>query len=156
MSNKQNPFADIFKSFGDNLKGTFDIDQLITTNRLNAKAASDAAKAAAEGSQAIARRQVEIWQENAERASQFIKDSITSAKSPEASISRQAEFAKSATEAAIANARELFEIASKSNSETIDLLNKRLNEVISEVDWDGFSANSNNKKNEKNDKKNAA
>jgi phasin family protein len=163
-SNNQNPFADFFKAWGDAGKlSNFDWDKAIGEGRRNAQAFAEAAKSASEGAQAIARRQAEIVQRNAEEASKFLKEAVSSAKSPEASIAKQAEYTKTFIEAGIANTRELFELASKSNSETIDVFNKRISEALGEWSSWGGHANVNaghtsggSSKSKRDDKKDAA
>ena len=132
MANK-NPFADLFGSFG--------LDQAIAASRLNAKAFSDATKAAAEGAQALSRRQAEIFQNAAEEASNFWKEAGTPEKNPEANVAKQTEFAKKSIESAIANSKELLEMANKSNTEAGEIISKRVSAALNE-----FSANSNKKK----------
>ncbi len=143
MSNK-NPFSDLFNSWTSNLPNaaeSFDWDKLINASRLNAKAFSDAAKAAAEGAQALSRRQAEILQNNAEEISKFFKEISTSVKNPEAGVAKQAEFAKSSIESAISNSKELVEMAVKSNAEANDIITKRISVALTEL-----AANSNTKK----------
>jgi phasin family protein len=137
MSNK-NPFADLFTA--NPFTEALNWDVAVNSGRQNAKAFSDAAKAAGEGAQAIARRQAEVAQKNIEEFSKFFKEA-SSAKNPEEGVAKQAEFAKSSIESAIKNASEISEIASKSNKEASDIISKRISGALSEV-----AANANAKK----------
>ena len=144
MSNK-NPFADLFTGCSATnpfsaLSLDADWDSIVNSGRQNAKAFSDAAKAASEGAQAIARRQAEVTQKNIEEFSKFFKDA-SSAKSPEEGLAKQAEFTKSSVESAIKSCSEISEIASKSNKEASDIISKRISTALSEV-----AANANNVK----------
>jgi phasin family protein len=51
----------------------------------------------------------------------------------EAKAEKQAEVVKAAVEKAVANARELTELATKSQGEAFDVLNKRFIESVDEV-----------------------
>jgi phasin family protein len=53
--------------------------------------------------------------------------------SPKETIAKQAEFIKKAFEAAVANARELAEIAEKSNKEAFDIIRRRTSETLEEI-----------------------
>lgn len=149
MSNNKNPFADFFNAWSDNawLKNNactgVNFDDAIAAGRLNAKAFSDAVKAASEGAQAVLRRQAEISQRAAEEASKYFKEatSAENVKNPEAAIANQAEFAQKSIENAISNSKELFEMASKFGNEASDIINKRVIAALSEV-----AANNNSKK----------
>jgi len=143
MSNK-NPFSDLFGAWASAIPGSseaYDFDKIISAGRQNAKAFSDAAKAAAEGAQAVSRRQAEILQKTAEEASKYWKDVSSNSKSPEAGMAKQAEYTKQTIESAVANSKELFEMAAKSNSEASDIISKRIAESLSEI-----SSNTNKKK----------
>jgi phasin family protein len=146
MSNK-NPFADLFSNFAGNcaFNDAFSFDKFIAAGRLNAKAFSDAAKAATEGVQALTRRQAEIAQKSSEEFARFFKDVSSSAKTPEAGIAKQAEFTKSSIESAIANSKELFEMAAKSGSEASDIIGKRVSSALSELAVNTNSAPKKNK-----------
>ena len=135
MSTK-NPFSDIFNAWTSAVPAVsdaFDFNKAIEAGRQNAKAFSDAAKAASEGAQAVSRRQAEILQKNAEEASKFWKNVNTSGKTPEAGITAQAEYTKQSFESAVANSKEILEMAAKSNAEASDILAKRLSAALSEL-----------------------
>ena len=137
MSN--NPFADALKSFGfDKLPESFNMDKAVNSSRQNAKAFGDAAKAASDGFQLIANRQAEIAKKQTEEVQKFFS-SFSSAKSPENALEQITKAAKTNADSALANSKELFEVASKSASEAAEILNKRLSAALSEC-----SNNSNN------------
>lgn len=146
MSNN-NPFAEAFKAFGtDKYAETFNWDKAVASGQANAKAFANAAKAAADGFQMIANRQATLAQKQAEEASKFFS-SFASSKSAEGALEQLTKAAKANAESALANSKELFEVASKSASEAAEILNKRLSAAISECSETCTAAsNSDNKK----------
>lgn len=129
-----NPFADAFKAFSNfqnfqqNPNANF--RDVFNAGRRSVEVMTAANQAVAEGAQAVIRRQVEIAQKNAEGAIDLFKEVATS-KSPEASIAKQAEFARNVFENSVATSRELWEIASKAIGEASEIVNKH---VVSSVE----------------------
>ncbi len=143
MSQNSNPFANVFKDLG--CTANFDWDKAVASSRQNAKAFGDAAKAAADGFQLIANRQATIFQKQAEEAQKFFS-SFASAKSPEGALEQLTKAAKANAESALANSKEMFEVASKSASEATEILSKRLSAALSECNADASASASENKK----------
>lgn len=140
MSN--NPFAEVLKTFGfENYASSFNLDKAIASNRQNAKAFGDAAKAYTDGLQLIANRQAALFQKQFEEAQKFFS-SFSSSKSPEGALEQITKAAKSNAESALANSKEVFEVASKSASEATEILSKRLSAAISESS-EGSASNAN-------------
>jgi len=104
----------------------------VALNKANTKALADLAQAISEGGQALARKQAEIIQKNAEEITKYFKDA-TSLRSPEAGIAKHADFTKSAVDSAIANSSELLEISNKCNNEAREIITKRVSSVITEL-----------------------
>lgn len=127
----QNNFAEAFKVFTDFKAPVYDFNQLFSIGRRNLEAFSAANQAIAEGAQAVARRQAEVSRNNTEEAIQLFRD-IYSSKNPEASAAKQAEFVKQSFETTLANLREMFEMASKSNVEASEVLSKRISDAMAE------------------------
>ena len=149
----ENPFADMFKGWGDyNINNQIDWDRFVNAGRKNAKALAAFSQLVTESAQAIGRRQAEIAQEATESVVQLTKDLVSSANSPEASVARQAEFARNNLQNAISNSRELLETVSKSNAEGFELLNKRMTEVFS--DFGNYAATTNSSRSNQNQKQN--
>jgi len=118
--------ADQFKMPG------LDAQALVEYQKRNLEAFASANKIALEGAQAVIRRQAEILRKGVEDASKALSE-LNSAETPQDKFAKQAELAKEAYEAAIANLRELTEMASKSNVEAADLLSTRVSESFSEI-----------------------
>ncbi len=108
-----------------------DAQALVECQKRNLEAFAAANKVALEGTQAVIRRQAEILRQGVEEASKAFAE-MNAAGTPQDKILKQAELAKEAYEAALANLRELTEMASKSNGEAADLLSTRVSESFGE------------------------
>jgi phasin family protein len=117
--------ADQFKVPG------LDAQALVEYQKRNLEAFASANKIALEGAQAVIRRQAEIVRKGVEDASKALSD-LNAAETPQDKLLKQAELAKEAYEAAIANLQELTEMASKSNGEAANLLSTRVSESFGE------------------------
>ena len=122
---------DLGKMFGEFKMPGFDVEAMIAAQRKNIEALTAANKTAAEGAQAVAKRQAELLQETIEEVSARLKTAMAGA-SPD-SAAKQAELAKAAFDKALVNMRELAEIASKANSEAFELINQRVLESVEEL-----------------------
>ncbi|RJF84997.1 phasin family protein [Azospirillum cavernae] len=129
-----NPFLefDPSKFMGDFKLPGVDVEAILSSQRKNIEALTAANQLAAEGFQAVLRRQAEIVRSSVEEASSFVND-VLSASTPEAKAAKQAELVKAAFEKALANARELAELVTKSNTEAADVLSKRVSESLEEL-----------------------
>ena len=123
---------DMAKAMQDFRMPGMDMDKMATSYRKNMEALAAANQLAAEGYQAVAKRQAEILKQGMEEMVSGLKG-LMSAGSPEASANKQADMAKQAFERALANARELAELVAKSNSEALDIINKRVAESLEEL-----------------------
>ena len=117
--------ADQFKLPG------LDAQALVDYQKRNLEAFASANKIALEGAQAVFRRQAEIVRKSVEDASKALSE-LNAAETPQDKLVKQAELAKEAYEAAVANLQELTEIASKSNGEAASLLSARVSESFGE------------------------
>lgn len=131
-TNSAYAFAEIFRN-------SFDFNQLFATQRRNIEALSAANQVVVEGVQAITRRQAELLRENVENVMQASRDILTGG-SPEASLSKQAEAAKSVFQNTLENVREVTEMATKSSFEAFDVLNRRATESLEEIGATAASA----------------
>lgn len=143
---KQNPFGDFdftknfdftkmmdpSKLMGDLKVPGVDVEAVVSSQRRNLEALSQANQLAVEGMQAVARRQTEIFRQMMEETSQAMRDMMT-AGSPEDKAGRQTEMVKEGFKRAIANMRELAEMVSKSQGEAFDVINKRVTDSLDEL-----------------------
>lgn len=123
---------DISKFVGDFKVPGLDVESLVSSQRKNIEALTQANKLAFEGVQAVFKRQVEILRQTLEESATVAKE-LVEAGTPQEKAVRQTELAKDAFERALSNSRELSEIIAKSNSEAFELLNKRFTQVLDEI-----------------------
>ncbi len=124
--------GDFPKLMGDFKVPGVDVEAVVSSQRRNLEALTQANQLAVEGIQAVARRQSEIFRQMMEETSQAMRDMMT-AGSPEDKASRQTEMLKEAFKRAIANMRELAEMVSKSQGEAFDVINKRVTDSLDEL-----------------------
>ena len=130
-------FADMmnFGKFGEGLNMRFpmmDAEAIMQSQRRNIEVLTQANQICYEGVQAVAQRQAEIMRKSFEDCSRVVQE-MAKPGDVEDRLSRQADAAKDAYEASVANMRELAELSVKSNSEAAELLNKRVTEAFDEL-----------------------
>ena len=132
MSKAANPFADMFETFTKSMQQFpsasipgFDMDAVVKAGQANLEAFSEAGRITVEGAQALAKRQQEMLTET---VSAF-QDSGTGSDA----MSQPMDAARDGIEKSVANARELAEIASKSQTEAWGVLGQRLQDNIAAV-----------------------
>ena len=132
---KQNPFADMdFKKMMTDFKVPgVDMDSVLESQRRNIQALTNANQLAAEGVQAVARRQAEIMRETMSEVQKATQDLMSPGATPEQAVTKQTELAKSAFEQAISNMREVAEMMTKSQNEAVDVINRRISENLDEI-----------------------
>ncbi|MFA7428847.1 MAG: phasin family protein [Rhodospirillaceae bacterium] len=108
------------------------VDAMVDAQKRNMETLTAANKLAFDGFQAILRRQGEIVRSAMEEASD-VAGRMASTTDPQKRMAFQAEVAKEAFERAVANARELTELATNSNAEVLDLLTGRISESLDEL-----------------------
>jgi len=99
-----------------------DFAALVDRERRNIEALAKANRIAFEGWQRLVRRQAEILQET-------MKEVVANAGQQDA-IKKRADLAKEGFEKALANMRELAEMATKSQKEAFDVVRKRIEENV--------------------------
>jgi len=122
-------FSKVFAGF--TLPG-FDAESVLTSQRKNVEALTQANQLAAEGLQTVAKRQVEIAKEAIEEASTLMRD-ITQPTAPEDRVAKSAELLKQTFEKGLANARELALTLAKAQTEAFDVITKRVAEGLEEI-----------------------
>jgi phasin family protein len=110
----------------------FDVESILAYQRRNIEALTQANQLAAEGFQAVARRQVELAREAIDEASALVRD-IVQPIAPEARVAKNAEIVKSTFERGLAHARELTLTLAKANTEAFDVITKRVAEGLDEI-----------------------
>lgn len=123
---------DVSKYLGDFKAPGVDVDSLVSSQRKNIEALTQANKLAFDGLQAVVKRQAEILRQAIDEATQATKD-IAEPGSPQDKAAKQTELAKEVFERSLSNMRELSEMIAKANSEAFDLLNKRFTQSLEEA-----------------------
>jgi phasin family protein len=108
-----------------------DAQALVEYQKRNLEAFASANKIALEGFQAVIRRQAEIVRKGVEDASKALSE-LNAAETPQDKLVKQVELAQEVYEAAVANLKELTEMASKSNGEAANLISTRVTESFGE------------------------
>lgn len=123
-----------FQKFFTELKlpPTPDLEAFAATTRRNMETLSAANRVAVEGAQAVARRHMEIVQQNVAELTEAIQ-SLSAAEPPQAKAAKQAELVKRGYERAVGQMKELGDLIRQSNTEALELLNKRFAEAMDEV-----------------------
>ena len=133
MADVSQNFMDMFKQLGEQLKvPQFDMSKIMEHHQKNLDAMSKSWQAVAGGAGAIATKQREIM-------AAAIKDVTEMAQSykpggnPKEAMAKQAEFAKKAMEAAIANTRDIAELVQKSSAEAFKIVQDRMKESYEDI-----------------------
>ncbi len=144
-NNPFNPFAamdlskfdlskfDMTKMLGDVKIPGFDMQAIMDAQRKNIEALTAANQTAVQGMQAVAQRQAEILSQSMNEVSSIAQQLASSASNPQEMTAKQAELVRKAFEQGLANARELAEMVSKSNTEAFAIINKRVTESLQEL-----------------------
>lgn len=134
MADQKNPFLDfdVAKMMSEMKLPGLDTSALMAAQQRNMEAIAKANQLAAEGMQAVMKRQTEIIQTSMEEVSRTMSSMMSNA-SPEERMARQAELAKAAFEKAVANTREIAELVARANKDTFDVINKRVADGLDEV-----------------------
>lgn len=133
MVKNTGPFdVDFTKMVGEFKLPLVDMDQMMAIQRKNIEAFTAANQLTVEGLQALMRRQAEIVKSSVEEAGSIVSE-LVAAGTPEDKMVRQVELMKSAYEHAMSNAKELAELASKSNGEAAEIIAARITDSLDEI-----------------------
>ncbi len=123
---------DMTKAFSGFAIPGFNVEAIMSAQRKNVEALTQANQLALEGVQALARRQVEIAREALEEATSLFKE-LSQPGAPQEKIAKNAEIAKLNFEKGLATAKELTELVTKANTEAFNVLTKRMTEGFEEM-----------------------
>lgn len=133
MADPTKTFTDMFKSLGDQLKvPAFDMGKIMEHQQKNIDAMARSWQAAGAGVQEIAAKQREIFDAAVKDIAALAQDYKPGGSAQEAAV-KHAEFAKKAMEAAIANTRDIAELARKSAGEALSVVHERMKESLDEI-----------------------
>jgi phasin family protein len=123
---------DVSKAFAGFAIPGLDVESVLSSQRKNLEAFTQANQLAVEGAQAMAKRQVEIITAAVEEASGALRD-LTQPGAPEEKLAKNAELAKSAYQKALSAVEELSDLFTKTNHEAFSVINKRVTESFEEI-----------------------
>ena len=133
-----NPFADMFETFTKSMPQFpaaglpgFDMDSAVKAGQANLEAIKEAGRITVEGVQTLAKRQQEMLTEAVSALQDSAKD-LTSGNATDA-MPNPLEAARKGLETSVANARELAEIASKSQTEAWSVLGQRWQDNVADL-----------------------
>ena len=109
-----------------------DVDAMVTAQRKNIEALTEANQLVIAGVQAVMKRQAEILQASMEEA-RTVATEIMVPGAPEAKLAKQAEVVQTAFQAALGNMKELADMVTKSNTEAANVISKRVTEGLDEI-----------------------
>jgi phasin family protein len=133
MADPAQNFTDMFKKFGEQLKvQPFDMTKIMEHHQKNLEAMTKSWQAMAEGASGIANKQKEIF-EAAMKDMAEMAQSYKPGGNPQDVMAKQAEFAKKAMEAAIANTKDIAELVQKSSTEAFKIVQDRMKESYEEI-----------------------
>jgi phasin family protein len=126
-------FGDFTKLFADiKFPAMPDMDAFVSASRRNMETLAAANRVALEGAQAVARRHMEIVQQNMTEMTEAVR-ALSTTEAPQARAARQAELLKVGYERSVANIKEISDLIQRSSAEAIKLLNQRFTEAMDEV-----------------------
>ncbi len=126
-------FGDYTKLFADmKMPAMPDMEAFVAASRRNMETLTAANRVALEGAQAVARRHMEIMQQNMAEMTEAMK-AMATMEAPQAKAAKQAELLKAAYERAVGNMKELGDLIQQSNAEAVKLLNTRFTEAMEEI-----------------------
>jgi len=134
MARQPSPFdfGDFQKLLAEYQMPGVDWQQLIASQQKNLAALTQANQVLMQGAQAVMQREVEILQKAMAEAVTASRELMAEG-DPQAGAAKRFELARTSFETAITNMRELAELASKSNSEALEVINRRAVEAFDEV-----------------------
>jgi phasin family protein len=133
MADAPQNFTDMFHKLGEQLKvPAFDVSSIMQHHQKNLDAMARSWQALASGAGAMAQKQREIFEGALHDVAEMAKD-YTPTGAPHDLISKQAEFAKKAMDAALANTRDIAELAQKSTGDALKIIHERMHESYEEI-----------------------
>ena len=133
MADTPQNFTDMFKNLGEQLKiPSFDVKKIMEHQQKNLEAMAKSWQAMAGGANEIAKKQREIFEEAVKDVTAMVQ-TYKPGGSPQEIMAKQAEFAKKAMEAAIANTRDVAELVQKSSSDAFKIVQDRMKESYDEI-----------------------
>ncbi len=128
QNSPSNPFADLAKMFEQFKVPGVDMTAIVDARRKDVEALTQVNQAAYESMQAMARKQSEMLTQAMQGAQEAAKNMASGAND----ASGQTELARKAYEKAVADMKELAEIARKSQADALAIVSQRANQQVEE------------------------
>lgn len=126
-------FLDMFSRFGRDLKvPNVDVEAILSHHRKNLEALEKSARAGAAGASSLLSRQREMMQDVLREITDMAQN-YRAPGNPQEMMAKQAEFARKTFETALKNASEVAEMASKSGTESVEILRERIKDAMAEI-----------------------
>ena len=133
MADAPNSFMDMFKNLGEQLKvPSLDMSKIMEHHQKNLEAMTKSWQAMAGGATEVAKKQREIFDEAVKDVTAMVQQ-YKPVGNPQEIMTKQAEFAKKAMEAAITNTRDIAELVQKSSTEAFRIVQDRMKESYDEI-----------------------
>lgn len=129
----QNPFLDMFRKFGADLKlPAPEVGDILDFHRRNLQALQEAAQISSAGAQSIMDRQRKALEEALAEITEMIQSGGKSG-DPAAAMTGRTEFARKYFEGAVKNATEIGEIMRESGGQSLEVLKGRIEQSLEEL-----------------------
>ena len=132
MAKTDMPFMDVNQLLEQFKVPGVDVSAIMEARRKDIEAVVAANRQAYEGMQLLGQRQTEMLNEAMAEWQAATKD-MMSVQSPEAGAAKQAELGKQTFEKALSNMRELADMATKSQTQAWEVVNRRFHENLEEL-----------------------
>ena len=133
MADAPQNFTDVFKNLGEQLKiAPFDMTKIMEHQQKNLEAMTKSWQAMAGAANEIAQKQRAIFEQAVKDVTAMVQE-YKPGGSPQDIMAKQAEFAKKAMEAAIANTRDIAELVQKSTAEAFKIVQDRMKESYEDI-----------------------
>src|ERR1700694_5134020 len=132
MDEQWQSFTGMFTKLAQELKlPRVDTERLIEAHRKNIDALARPAETASEGAKSLAVKQREIVEEAIRETSAMVRE--FKLESPQDAAAKQAEFARTAFEAAVRNTRDVAELVQRSSTDALKVIQDRMKESFEEI-----------------------
>ena len=131
MATETNPFVDVKKMIEQFKLPGLDMTPIIDSRRKDIEALVEANKAAVDAMQALARKQTEIFTETIQGIQESVKSLVGGGAVPD--VTKQAELVRQAYAKALADMKDMAQMAQKSQTEAMAAITQRATQSLAET-----------------------
>lgn len=124
--------CDMSKMMGEYKCPNVDVDAMMATQRKNVEAVASASQKAFESMQSYMRRQAELARESFDATAKLVQD-VMSAPTPEEKVAKQVQATKSTIENCVSSLKELSDLLSQAQMQTVQTVSSRMVETMDEM-----------------------